>query len=98
MQSESDLNAHLAATRAHIDSLRDEAARVGTNVDAALAARLSQVETERDTVQARLVRLQQATRQEWNGLQSGLTTMLDTLDTRVEDLRRALVSHRPAKR
>jgi uncharacterized protein with NAD-binding domain and iron-sulfur cluster len=86
-QSEADIRQHLAATRAHIDSLREEAAHVGSKVDAAVATQLAQVEAERDTAAQQLARLQQATREEWKNLQSGLATMLDTLDARVDTLR-----------
>ena len=87
MQTEQEIHEHLAATRAHIDSLRAETARVGAHVDAAVAARLAQVEAERDTAEARLARLEQATQEEWVNLQSGLATMLDSLDVGVDSLR-----------
>jgi hypothetical protein len=86
-QSEADIRQHLAATRAHIDSLREETARVGSKVDAAVATQLAQVEAERDTAVQQLARLQQATREEWTHLESGLGTMLDSLDARVDTLR-----------
>jgi predicted negative regulator of RcsB-dependent stress response len=64
-----------------------EAARVGSNLDAALAARLAQVVAERDTAEQRLARLQQATQEEWSDLQAGLATTLDSLDVRIDRLR-----------
>jgi hypothetical protein len=86
-QSESEIQLHLATTRAHLDSLRLEASRVGSNLDAALEARLQQVEAERDSAEARLARLQQATEGEWTDMKLGLATMLDSLDTKVDRLR-----------
>lgn len=86
-QSEQAIHEHLAATRAHIDSLRAETARVGSHVDAAVASKLAQVEAERDTAEARLARLQQATQEEWINLQSGVATLLDSLDVGVDSLR-----------
>ena len=92
-QTEREIHDHLAATRAHIDSLRAETARVGSNVDAAVSSRLAQVEAERDTAEARLGRLQQATREEWGNLQSGVATMLDSLDVGVDSLRAQMHRH-----
>ena len=87
MRSEGYFQQHMAATRAHIDSLRDEVTRTSSKVDEALATRLAQVEAQRDTAADRLARLQQATQQEWSNLQTGVGTMLDSLDARVDTLR-----------
>ena len=93
MESENEFQQHLATTRAHIDSLREEVTRASSKVNAAVAERLSQVEAERDTAAQRLARLQQATREEWSDLRSGVATMLDSLDTRVDTLRAQLHRH-----
>lgn len=87
MQSESDFNQHLAATRAHIDSLRDEVTRASSKVDAAVTTGLVQVEAQRDTAAQRLDRLKEASREEWSNLQTGVGSMLDSLDARVDTLR-----------
>jgi hypothetical protein len=89
-QTEAQIHEHLAATRAHIDSLRAETARVGSNVDAAVSSRLAQVEAQRDTAESRLARLQQATQEEWRNLEAGVATMLDSLDVGVDSLRAQL--------
>jgi len=89
-QTEREIHDHLAATRAEIDSLRAATARVGSHVDAAVSSRLAQVEAERDTAEARLTRLKQATQEEWANLQSGVATMLDSLDVGIDSLRTQL--------
>jgi hypothetical protein len=87
MQSEGDFDQHLAATRAHIDSLKDEVTRASSKVDAAVTSGLVQVEAQRDTAAQRLDRLKQASRSEWDNLQTGMGTFLDSLDARVDTLR-----------
>ena len=56
-------------------------------MDAAVASKLAQVEAERDTAEARLARLKQSTQEEWINLQSGVATLLDSLDVGVDSLR-----------
>ena len=87
VQSEDEMRRHLAATRAHIDSLRQEVSALGSSADAAVTARLARLEADRDTVEARLARVQQLTKEEWGHVESGVATMLDSLDLRVDTLR-----------
>ena len=90
LRRESQVTMRLEETQTRLDSLRDEVGRAGSTVGAALTGRLAMLEAERDSAQQRLAELQKAGQQEWQEMQPRIATMLDSLDVRIDRLRRDL--------
>jgi len=90
VEIENQVTEHLFATKARLDSLRDEAAVLGAKLDTKMAGQIAAIEVERDSAQVQLARLQQASKEKWEDARMGFAVMLDSLDTRIDRLRQDL--------
>jgi TolA-binding protein len=90
---ESEVAAHLDATRTRLDSLRGEAAVLGTKVDVKMQEKIAQLEVEKDSAEVRFERLQQAGEEKWEDVRSGFAVMLDSLDVKIDRARRDIKGH-----
>ena len=89
-QLENEVTARMQATQARLDSLREDASHFGTKLNATLAARVAEAEAERDSAEKRIEALKQASADEWSEMRTRVAVMLDSLDVRIDRLRRDL--------
>jgi len=87
---EGQVTERLFATKARLDSLRNEAAVLGAKLDTHVAGQIAAIEVEKDSAQVELARLQQASKEKWEDARLGFAVMLDSLDTRIDRLRQDL--------
>ena len=90
---ENEVEAHLDATRARLDSLRSEAAVLGDKVDNGMRERIAKLEAEKDSAQVHLDHLKEAGKDKWEDLKTGFSVMLDSLDTKIDRARRDIRGH-----
>lgn len=86
--SESEMKAKLDATRARLDSLKSEATTVGGKVSEATRDQIAKLEVEKDSLEVRFDRLQEAGKEKWEDVKAGFSVMLDSLDTKIDRARR----------
>lgn len=89
-QGESEVAARLDAVRARLDSLKSDAVALGPQVSAAMDAGIAAAEVQRDSAQVRFEELRTAGTEKWQDVRQGVAVMLDSLETRIERLRRDL--------
>ena len=91
--SESEMKAKLDATRARLDSLKSEATTMGDKVSAATQDQIAKLEVEKDSLEVRFDRLQEAGEEKWEDVKAGFSVMLDSLDTKIDRARRNIRGH-----
>ena len=83
----------LAAIRTRMDSLRQELPVAGSQVNQVLRERAVILDTERDSVTARVAALSEATNEQWREAKLRTADLLDSLEVRIDrlskDLRRS---------
>ncbi|HET9326459.1 MAG TPA: hypothetical protein VFQ05_06800 [Candidatus Eisenbacteria bacterium] len=91
--SESEMKAKLDATRARLDSLKSEATTLGDKVSGATRDQIAKLEVEKDSLEVRFDRLQEAGKEKWEDVKAGFSVMLDSLDTKIDRARRNIRGH-----